>query len=135
MRMTAPFTTGNQTRVRSSGIWYQLLRELSFFSSVLEGIPAAQQYTVSSSLEEADKGTLMDVPKSDLEATFVLTSSWKTSKGTPGTPDVYSSFVVFPPLRLLSVPLPLRLLSWYVYLPIIIITRQRHYDFRYFEKL
>ena len=61
----------------------------------------------SSSLEEADKGALVDVLVSDLEAILILICSWKTSKGTLGTLDVYCSSVVFPLLLL-----PLRL-SWY----------------------
>ena len=77
-------------------------------------MPTTQLYRVSSSLEEWDKGTLVDVPASDLEAILILISFWKTSKGTPGTSNVCCSFVVFPPLLLLlSALLPLRLLLWY----------------------
>ena len=46
--------------------------ELSFFSFVLEGIPTTQQYKVSSSLEEADEGALMDIPAKDPKAILIL---------------------------------------------------------------
>ena len=61
--------------LKSFGIWYQLLRKSSFFSSVLEGIPTAQQYKVSSSLEEVDEGALVDRQADNPEATLILISS------------------------------------------------------------
>ena len=62
-----------------------------------------------------DEGVL--VLALDPDSAFILSPSWRTSKGTPRTPNVYSS-VVFPPLllslSLLSSLEPLKLLrSWY----------------------
>ena len=68
----------------------------------------AQLYTTSSSSSWIlDKGALM--PAMDPDSDLILSPSWRTSKGTPGIPDVYLS-VVFPSL-LLPLPLPLLLLS------------------------
>ena len=58
-----------------------------------------------------DEGAL--VPACDPDSNLVLSPSWRTSKGTPGTPVIYSS-VVFPSLLLLLLLLlsldPLKLL-------------------------
>ena len=52
----------------------------------------AQQYKKSSSLGEGvDVGALVDGPADDLDATLCLNSSWRTFKGTSGTPNEYLS--------------------------------------------
>ena len=63
--------------------------EPSFFSSIFEGIPTAQQYKISSfsPKEGMDAGTRKDRPVDELDVVLYLNSSWKTSKGTPGTTD------------------------------------------------
>ena len=70
-----------------------------------------------------------------LESILVLSSSWRTSNGTLGTPNVYCSSVVFPPLLLLSLLLlllPLEI-SWYSSISLLSLLLDKD-DFRHFEK-